>query len=235
MILLIVAVPNFCLSITKFTTTGTLPFEPPILLILLARSVIHPVLRSRGITASRPFSPTPIIEGASKTPPFAYQLMPKCGTLGGTKLKLPDIDTCGNFKCGKLQEKLNLFLIVCIALDTAVLALLIGVVIADLIAFHVEVVLLFIESQILENLVLTFSIVFETVVLALLIGVTIVVLIAFHTLEAVLLIFSHVVESHVLTELIMFVTRSLIPCTELPIKVLILVHAVETAVLIFSH
>ena len=64
--------------------------------------------------------------------------MLKCGTDGGFKLNDPLIDGCGSFKYGNDQLKLNFDRIALIAFPTAVFAALIGVVIAVLIAFHVE-------------------------------------------------------------------------------------------------
>ena len=49
---------------------------------------------------------------------FLYQSIPKCGTLGGVKLKEPLIEICGNFKCGNDHEKLKKLLILFIALLT---------------------------------------------------------------------------------------------------------------------
>ena len=49
---------------------------------------------------------------------FLYQLIPKCGTLGGLILKEPLIEMCGNFKCGNDHEKLKKLLILFIALLT---------------------------------------------------------------------------------------------------------------------
>ena len=72
---------------------------------------------------------------------FLYQSIPKCGTLGGAKLKEPLIEICGNFKCGNDHEKLKKLLILFIALLT----------------------IFFAESMILENLFLIFPSIFVVV------------------------------------------------------------------------
>ena len=70
---------------------------------------------------------------------FLYQDMPKCGTRGGTRLKLPVMDMCGSFSLGKLQEKLKKPLILSIALRTASRAALIGVSMPFLMALKIDV------------------------------------------------------------------------------------------------
>ena len=55
-----------------------------------------------GKTASRPASPTPMTEGASKMPPFAYQLMLTLGSFTGPKSFQLTLK-CGSFGFGMLR------------------------------------------------------------------------------------------------------------------------------------
>ena len=97
---------------------------------------------------------------------FAYHCREKCGTEGGVKENFPEIPICGKLRCGKCQEKLNIFRILFIAVDTAFLALLI----------------------LLEMVFLILSKMLETVLYALRIGFSIADLMLFHTLDVVVLI-----------------------------------------------
>lgn len=109
--------------------------------------------------------------------------MLKCGTDGGFKLNDPLIDGCGSFKCGNDQLKLNFDRIALIAFPTAVFAALIGVVIAVLIAFHVEDVADFtlFHTELIVDLIPLIADV--TADFAALIGVVTAVFTAFHAVD----------------------------------------------------
>ena len=70
---------------------------------------------------------------------FLYQMIPKCGTDGGVKLKEPLIEICGNFKCGNDQLKFIIDLILLIAPETTDLHPFQMLVNEDLIPFNTPV------------------------------------------------------------------------------------------------
>ena len=74
--------------------------------------------------------------GPLNTPPFAYQSIPKCGTLGGLMLNPPEMDRCGSFRWGSDHEKLKNPLMESITFRTVSRALFIGVSMALLMEFH---------------------------------------------------------------------------------------------------
>ena len=128
----------------------------------------------------------PNMVGFVMIPPSLYQLTEKCGVDGGISEKCPQMLTCGNFRCGRLQEKLKKERILSMAAFTISLAFCTGFTIAVLIAFQVDVALLLIPSNTLEVVDL---IAFQTLLIVVFTAFTIVVivvLILFHTLLAVL-------------------------------------------------
>ena len=137
-----------------------------------------------GTTPSGPASPTPMTLGPLNTPPLAYQSMPKCGTLGGAMLKLPEMDRCGSFRWGSDHEKLKNPLMESMTLRTVSRAFCIGVSMALLMEFHT---LLTVSLAALNTLEIVSRIPFTMP--------DMVELMPPHTLDAVLLTAPHM-ESH---------------------------------------
>jgi hypothetical protein len=156
------------------------------------------VFLSKGITASLPASPTPIILGLLKIPPLAYQLILKCGAFGGIKEKEPDIEICGILSLGKLHLKLKKPLILSITFLTVFFAVSIGLVIAVLILFQTEEAVDFILFQTLENVLFIPLTILDNVFQAVLIGLIIKFLIPFQVEEARDFILFQAVEQAVL-------------------------------------
>ena len=126
------------------------------------------------------------IIGIDRMPPMSCQYQEKCGIFG----------------FGKLQLKLNRPLIRSMALLMAVFADSIGLVIADLMLFHVLVAVVLMEEKTFDTVVFTLFTALETEVLML-----------FHTELIEELIPDMVVETDVLIEFHTVVTVVLIPFT----------------------
>ena len=112
---------------------------------------------------SRVLPAIPKMVGAIITPPFLYQEMENLGADGGLMEKPPEIEICGNFRCGKLQEKFMIDFILSIALWTASRAALILSVIADLMASNTLSAVDFAAFSVEEIVDLMFSNAEETV------------------------------------------------------------------------